>query len=274
MNLTELVQSKAYKKTMSYVYGWGASVVLMGALFKINHYPYASEMLFLGLSTEALIFFLSAFEPLHEQYDWSLVYPELAGMDEGEELLGGTKSYGGGGASGSLADQILEKADIGKETLEKLSAGMNKLSETTAALGDVSDASVATKEYVDSAQKAAVTMQGISQSSESYQQLAETLQANLSTVSTGSSQYAGQLDVMNKNLSALNAVYEMQLQGTDKHVKNSQQAYEGLTKMMENLQGSVSDTEKYRTEVSKLGEKLEALNTIYGNMLSAMNVNK
>lgn len=274
MNLTELVQSKAYKKTMSYVYGWGASVVLMGALFKINHYPYASEMLFLGLSTEALIFFLSAFEPLHEQYDWSLVYPELAGMDEGEELLGGTKSYGGGGASGSLADQILEKADIGKETLEKLSVGMNKLSETTAALGDVSDASVATKEYVDSAQKAAVTMQGISQSSESYQQLAETLQANLSTVSTGSSQYAGQLDVMNKNLSALNAVYEMQLQGTDKHVKNSQQAYEGLTKMMENLQGSVSDTEKYRTEVSKLGEKLEALNTIYGNMLSAMNVNK
>jgi gliding motility-associated protein GldL len=256
---------------MAYVYGWGASVVLLGALFKINHYPYASEMLLVGLSVEALIFFLSAFEPLHEQYDWSLVYPELAGMDDGDELLGQDKSSLG---TGSLADQILEKADISKETLEKLGSGMNKLSETTAALGDVSDASVATKEYVDSAQKASVTMQGISQSSESYQELAETLQANLNTVSSGSSEYAGQLESMNKNISALNAAYEIQLQGTDKHVKNSQEAYDGLSQMMENLRNSVSDTEKYRTEVSKLGEKLEALNTIYGNMLSAMNVNK
>ena len=83
MNLTELVQSKRYKRFMAYVYGWGASVVLLGALFKINHYPYASEMLLVGLSVEALIFFLSAFEPLHEQYDWSLVYPELAAAYQG-----------------------------------------------------------------------------------------------------------------------------------------------------------------------------------------------
>ena len=271
MNLTEIVQSKFYKSFMAKLYGWGASVVILGALFKINHYPGASYMLIAGLGTEALIFFFSAFEPLHEQYDWSLVYPELAGMDDSSDLIQESER---GLGSGSIADMILEKAEISKETLEKLGTGINNLSETTAALSDVADASVATKDYVSSAQRATETMQGISQSSETYQELAESLGANLQTVSSGSSNYAAQLESMNKNLSALHAVYEMQLQGTDKHLKNSTEAYEGLNKMMTNLQSSVSSTEKYREEVTKLGDKLEALNTIYGNMLSAMNVNK
>jgi gliding motility-associated protein GldL len=259
---------------MAYVYGWGASIVLLGALFKINHYKGASEMLRLGLSTEALIFFLSAFEPLHEQYDWSLVYPELAGMDEGDELLRDDRSTPSYKGKGSLADEILERAQISNETIEKLGKGMNKLSETTAALAEVSDATMATKAYIDSAQKASQTMQGISQSSESYKELAESLQNNLSAVSQGSHHYASHLDSLNKNLSALNAVYEIQLKGTDKYVKNSQEAYDGLSQMMDNLKLSVTDTERYRKEVTKLGDKLEALNTIYGNMLSAMNVNK
>ncbi len=67
---------------MKFVYGWGASVVLLGALFKIMHWPGASYMLVAGMGTEVLIFFLSAFEPLHEEVDWTLVYPELAGMTD------------------------------------------------------------------------------------------------------------------------------------------------------------------------------------------------
>lgn len=271
MNLTEIVQSKVYKGFMAKLYGWGASVVLLGAMFKINHYPGASYMLLVGLATEAAIFFFSAFEPLHEQYDWSLVYPELAGMDIGDDLMRESEK---GLGSGSIADMILEKADISKETLEKLGTGITNLSNTTAALSDVADASVATREYVTSAQKASETMMGISQSSETYQELAASLSANLNNVSVGSSSYASQLESMNKNLSALNAVYEMQLQGTDQHLKTSTEAYQGLNKMMVNLQSSVSSTEKYRDEVTKLGDKLEALNTIYGNMLSAMNINK
>ncbi|MEA3445657.1 MAG: gliding motility protein GldL [Bacteroidota bacterium] len=271
MNLTEIVQSKVYKGFMAKLYGWGASVVLLGALFKINHYQGAGTMLLIGLSVEAAIFFFSAFEPLHEQYDWSLVYPELAGMDDSSELVRETDK---GLGSGSIADMILEKAEISKETLEKLGAGINNLSDTTAALSDVADASIATKEYVDSAQKASETMQGISQSSETYQELAQNLGDNLNSVSEGSTKYAVQIESMNKHLTALNAVYEMQLQGTNKHFENSTEAYDGLGKMMNNLKLSVASTEKYKDEVTKLGDKLEALNTIYGNMLSAMNLNK
>ena len=82
MSISELVETEGYKKFMAKVYGWGAAIVLLGALFKIQHYPGASIMLVVGLSTEAIIFFFSAFEPLHQELDWTLVYPELAGLDE------------------------------------------------------------------------------------------------------------------------------------------------------------------------------------------------
>lgn len=82
ISITEIVESKGYKNFMKYVYGFGAAVVLVGALFKIQHYPGAAFMLVVGLLTEALIFFFSAFEPLHEELDWTLVYPELAGLSD------------------------------------------------------------------------------------------------------------------------------------------------------------------------------------------------
>src|ERR1043165_8629858 len=82
MGITELTQGKKFKMFMARLYGWGASIVIIGALFKIQHYKGAGFALVLGLSTEAVIFFFSAFEPPHEEVDWSLVYPELAGMHD------------------------------------------------------------------------------------------------------------------------------------------------------------------------------------------------
>lgn len=138
MSLAELVQSSGWKNFIAKLYGLGASVVIVGALFKIQHWPLAATMLTTGLLTEAVIFFFSAFEPLHEEIDWTLVYPELAGIpEEGEELPAvgtgrqrdavargvggggyGGGGYGGGGAgSAALAkfDEMLEKADITPE---------------------------------------------------------------------------------------------------------------------------------------------------------------
>ena len=80
--IDKIVTSKAYKETTAKLYGMGAAVVIVGALFKINHWPGAGPMLIVGMGIEALIFFASAFEPLHVTYDWSLVYPELAGMED------------------------------------------------------------------------------------------------------------------------------------------------------------------------------------------------
>ena len=105
MSLAELVQSSGWKNFMAKLYGIGASVVIIGALFKIQHWQCAGLMLTIGLFTEAIIFFFSAFEPLHEEVDWTLVYPELAGIPEDEPESAGTatghdRGIGSGGGGG------------------------------------------------------------------------------------------------------------------------------------------------------------------------------
>ena len=86
MSILSFVRSRGYRNFMAKLYGWGASVVIIGALFKINHYTGADTMLIIGLGTESLIFFFSAFEAPHVEPDWSLVYPQLSGIYHGGEV--------------------------------------------------------------------------------------------------------------------------------------------------------------------------------------------
>ncbi|MFN8240057.1 MAG: gliding motility protein GldL [Bacteroidales bacterium] len=292
MSLAELVQSSGWKNFIAKLYGLGASVVIIGALFKIQHWPFAGIMLTVGLCTEAVIFFFSAFEPLHEEVDWSLVYPELAGIPEDEsELPAGGKHHdpkfigamGGGGGAGSAAlakfDEMLEKAEITPDLFVKLGGGMKKLSEATAnmnAMGDLSAASTSYMKTMKSADESLAklndsyqsTTKVINETGSNYKNIAD----SLSTIETGGKSYQQQLESLNKNLSALNAAYELQLRGAGEHTKESEALYKGLQSLMKDLTDSAGDTKKYREQISKLNENLTALNGVYGNMLAAMNV--
>ena len=119
-----LFETKKGKKIMGLLYGLGASVVIVGALFKIEHWPGASAMLIIGLSVEALIFAVSAFEPPHSEVDWTLAYPELAGIEDDE--LTAISKRNSGSASQEL-DQMLEDAKIGPELIESLGTGFRNL---------------------------------------------------------------------------------------------------------------------------------------------------
>jgi gliding motility-associated protein GldL len=106
INISEIVQGSGWKNFMKYLYGWGAALVLLGALFKLQYWPGAGTMLTIGMTVEVFIFFFSAFEPIHDEVDWTLVYPELAGMTDEEELRKYRK--GSGMAGGLDPDDIKE----------------------------------------------------------------------------------------------------------------------------------------------------------------------
>ena len=145
-------ESKRFKTIMKFVYGWGGAVVIVGAMFKIQHWPGATVMLIGGLGIEAVIFILSAFEPLHEEIDWTLVYPELAmghADDDLHELPEGSSADSDDSVVEQL-DNMLAKAKIEPELIESLGSGMRNLSENANKLGDISSASDATEQYVDS----------------------------------------------------------------------------------------------------------------------------
>jgi len=266
MGLTEITQRKSFKKFMARLYGWGASVVILGALFKIQHYPGAGFALVVGLSTEAVIFFFSAFEPPHEDVDWSLVYPELAGMEDEENDRKSRKKKIDPVAQ--KLDALMADAKIGPELIESLGSGLRALSENTSSMADLSSASVATEDYVKNVNKAA---QSVGEMSSSYTKAAQAVES-LSSSTEEVKVYKDQVVAAGKNLAALNAVYELQLQDSNENLKQTSRFYEGINELMANLTDSLDDTRKYKAEVSMLAKNLSQLNTVYGNMLSAMTV--
>lgn len=315
MKFSELLHSSGWKNFMAKLYGIGASVVILGALFKIQHWPGGGIMLTLGLGTEALIFFFSAFEPLHEELDWTLVYPELAGLHDDPEDMNltpqrrsrGAESYGGGGGGNPAAlakfDQMIENAEITPDLFERLGKGLKNLNTTAAKMADISDATLATNEYVSNIKNAAISVNSLTGSLDessgnlkanvdslsesykknsqlidnstshlvnSYEQLRDSISNEQSTIMSGNKDIGEKLGALNKNLSALNAVYELQLQNNNDHLRGSQELYNDFSRITRDLKSSVEETEKYKKEISHLSQNLSELNSIYGNMLSAM----
>jgi len=268
--MANFLASKKGKRFMGMVYGLGAAVVIIGALFKIQHWPFANEMLILGLGTEAIIFALSAFDKPHEEPDWSLVYPELAGMHEDGHIGPKDKKKLGKDSVTQELDKMLEEAKVGPELIESLGNSLKALSDNTAKLADITDASVATSDYVNNVKGASKSMESLS---ESYIKASESI-AGLMLTNEDGANYGEQLQKVSKNLGELNQVYELQLSGARAHTTASNKMYEGIEQLVNNLQASVDGTQKYKEEISQLSTNLSSLNTIYGNMLSAMNYNK
>jgi len=200
--------SKFYKTIMPYLYGWGAALVILGALFKINHYDGANEMLLIGIGTEALIFFMSAFEKAPKQYKWERAYPGILDAAESDDQ----------GTVTQQLDKMLEDVDVDAKVIKELGDGMKKLSKSASGLGDFAE---------------------------------------------GTQKYNSQMVTASQNLEKINDLYMEQ-------IKSSEQQFMATKKMTSNLTSSLDQTSRLHVELSSLSENLNALNNVYGGMLTAM----
>ncbi|MBA4408263.1 MAG: gliding motility protein GldL [Bacteroidota bacterium] len=324
MNIGEILKSKRWKVLMGYVYGWGASVVLVGALFKLQHWDYSGPLLVVGLLTEAFIFFISAFEPPMEQPDWAKVYPELQDdyelIEPVEEIQSGNKSS---------FDTMLSSTDITPELLSKIGKSLTDLSNTASGISDISAATLATDIYVRNINSASESMIAFSESNaqantslnnsvgklvetysstaqqisetgsgmlaklnesstkftkqidesgsklvESYQKLTGTIEKGFRDLDTNTSSYGETFQKLNKNIESLNGTYEKHLKGTSEQIQASAKFFEDLNQMNQIIASSVQEMKKYKENAEKLNSNLDSLNSIYGNMLGAMNYKK
>jgi gliding motility-associated protein GldL len=267
------------RTVMGFAFGLGAAVVIIGALFKIMHWPFCNEMLILGLGTEAVLFTLSSFQLTHAEPDWSVYYPYLIPVEDratvAQENDGTTRNLithpvaekGGSsdGASEKIAE-LMEKAKIDQALLDRLGNAMRDLSHNAEQLKDVSSAVSATNSYVSSLEEASKKMSSLS---ESYQRASVTIAGITSNTEAGES-FGEQMQKVSKNLSALNNVYELQLQGSSAHLEATQGFQKQVSEMMSNLAASTEDTKLYRENMAVLAQNLTDLNNVYGNMLKAM----
>ena len=271
-----------FKKIMSISYGLGAAVVILGALFKILHLPGANEMLIAGMGTEVLIFVVSAFDPVYEEYQWERVYPELFDESEiavskgrnegGGSIVGGSVGMiGGGGYSADTSvalalDNALSKANIETGMIERLGENLGKLSANIESMNGVADVAASTADYSNAAKNAATSLNTLKSTFEESAEAAK----GLALATNGTQEYQVQIQQITKNLQQLNSIYQIELQDANNHLKNLNKFVGNLSEAMANLESTKNDAQMLKDNMGNLSKSLGSLNSIYGGMLTAM----
>ena len=206
-SISKITEAKWYKVMMPKLYGWGASLVIIGALFKIQNWPFAGVFLTIGLTTEAVIFFFSAFEKQYEDYDWSLVYPELAHMQDPSAKK-----------PAQQLDEALQRAKIDNELIESLNEGLRSFGDATTKLNETIAAAASINDYNDQIQEGVKNMNALNslyelQLQASNQQMEATNQFlnNLQSSVEDSKRFQEQVNSLAENLESLNKVYAKML---------------------------------------------------------------
>jgi hypothetical protein len=202
--IEKVTEAKWYKLMMPKLYGWGAAVVILGALFKIEHLPGASYMLMAGLGLEAIIFFFSAFEKQHVEPDWSLVYPELAHMQDPNAAKRPAQQL----------DDALEKAKIDNELVESLNDGLRSFGESAKQLNETISAASGISEYNSQIQEGVKNMNALNslyelqlQASNQQMEATNLFLQNLQSSVEDSKKFQEQVSSLAENLEQLNKVY-------------------------------------------------------------------
>ena len=261
-------QSKKYKSFMGAVYGIGAAIVMVGAYFKLTHIQGADLMLALGLGVEALIFFLSAFEPQHLDYAWDNVFVELEEDWDGVQKTQFATSGAGRPAAATdmeeaMLSKMFEKMNVSEETFNKIGKGLDKLAQNAGQMADISNAMAATT--MDRATKS------ISDFSNAYVQTNQKLSDSLGKLDF-SALDANTIKKVASSMQSLNSIYELQLQGAEQTSAASKALTETMNKYMDNLNASSKNAGVLNDQLTQLSARLTALNNVYGGMLSAMNI--
>lgn len=236
---------------------FAAAIVIWGALQKLLHTPSADLFLKIGLGTEAAVFTLYGILYLY--------YPAIADST----LLKPENGQSGNPALKSM-EKMLEEADITPTNLSKLSVGFQKLGTTINGMSDIGDAVAATSNLTVKTNEAANALGAVKNA---YSSVAESA-VSFNNASEGAKHFHEQMQVMTKNLSSLNTIYELELQESNNHLKSLNQFYGKLAQASSTMIATADDAQRAKEQISTLATNLNKLNQIYGNMISAMSGNK
>ena len=291
--------SEKGKRVLNFCYSWGASIVIIGALFKLLHLPYGNQILFIAMTVEALVFFISAFERPNKEYHWEEVFPVLksknpldrpdfanstiAGMmnaadniTDDEAGSGLNISIGGKPASG-LGNLGL---DVSEEDTKNLSDSIKKLSGAAEQISKMAELTEATQKYLEQLSGMSEHMERFSQVTSSLTNVSDTLlnsyksiTDNSDGINQNSRGYVQQMEMLNRNISGLNTIYEIQLKSISSQIESIEHINSGLSRIREMYDGSVVDSSVFRNETEKMTRQLAELNQVYSRLLQAMTVN-
>jgi len=267
-------KTKKGQVTLNFLFSFFAAVVIFAAMMKILHWQGADVAIMVGLLSETTVFMLMAFlVPPPEEPHWQRYFPNINEHPDVERARTGkfevtplTLPGANGNPALTKLEDMLKEADITPANLGRLSENFKKLGTTVDQMSDISDVVAATGDYTKKTKEAS---DALVQMKDAYMGATGSIH-HLNNAAEGTKQFHDQVQVLTKNLSSLNTIYELELQDTNNHLKAMNQFYSNLVQASQAMEGSVGDAKKAHDQIATLANNLGRLNQIYGNMLSAM----
>lgn len=230
-----------------------AAVVIWGALRKILHAEDADLWLRIGLSTEAGVFLV-----------YGILYLYYPALDDHEVHVPGLQKVE---TSPLVAlNDMFKEAGLSQEHLTKLSSSFEKLNTTVSQMTEISDVVKATSDFSAKTKEASAALSSVA----GAVNIATTSLAGFNAASENTKQFHSQVQILTKNLSSLNTIYELELQESNNHLKSLNQFYGKLAQASSAMNSSADDAMKAKEQITELANNLSKLNQVYGNMLTAM----
>lgn len=293
------LSSEKGKRLLNFVYSWGASIVIIGTMFKLLHLPYANWIIGIALSVEALVFFVFGFEKPGNEYHWEDVFPVLKSknpMDRPDftgapvstmihaesnmEDVHGAVKLNNGGVSGGGSLNIAGNLDLSESDTKNLSESIKKLSGAADQISKMAELTEATQKYLEQLSGVSDQMERFGQVTTSLTDVSDTLlnsykhiTDNSDGINQNSRGYVQQMETLNRNISGLNTIYEIQLKSISSQIESIEHINGGLNRIREMYDGSVVDSSVFRNETEKMTRQLTDLNQVYTRLLQAMTVN-
>ncbi len=247
--LEQFLQTERGKRFIHFAYSIGAAIVILGAMFRLLHLPFGNEMLFIGMTTEVIVFILSAFDRPVQDYAWEEVFPVLSGK-------------------GSIGNDLVMKQSFSEEQIGREAAAREPFAEETIARepivkGPITSGPIAREPFASGSLPAETDPYG------AYPIEHETLRHDLSSTSE---EYGRQMESLNRTISGLNSLYEVQLKNISGQLGTIEQINAGLNRLRSVYSDALPDGTSIKEETDKMARQLKELNDVYGRMLHAMTV--
>lgn len=301
--ITRFLQSDGGQRFFNFAYSIGAAIVIWGALFKILHLPGGNFLLSLGMGTEVLMFVLSAFDRPPREYHWEEVFPSLDHDHNGEHAEGVENALAQGGAgttvivtgSGSqpaashrsvsvehakAAAGIPGNINLTEEDSRSLSESIAKMAAASDQLARMAELTSATQQYLDQMASIAAEMEHLRTTTAALNQVSDVLldsyraiTENSENITRSSSGYVEQMQDLNRNLTGLNTIYEIQLKSVSSQLDSIDRVNRGIKDIRDMYEKSSSQSARYVEETERMTHYMHQLNAVYEKMLTAMTVN-
>lgn len=288
--ISAFIASDKGQRFFNFAYSIGAAIVIWGALFKILHLPGGNTLLSIGMGTEVLMFILTAFDRPPKEYKWEQVFPvlESENPDDRPDFQNGTGVVIAGAAGDAAvtpgqaraAAGIPAGVDLSEDDTRSLSESIAKMSAAADQLSRMAELTSATQRYLDQMGAIAEEMQHLRATTEALNQVSDTLLAsyraitdNSENITRSSQGYVEQMTSLNRNITGLNTIYEIQLKSVSSQLDSIDRVNRGIKDIRDMYEKSSAQSARYCEETEKMARYMQQLNAVYERMITAMTVN-